>query len=138
MHVANALFASPEQSEAFFAGPGDGPFAMVSLLKFRERAEYADGSDRHLSGAEAFGRYGEAARKLIAAVGGRPRDGGAIDALLVGAVEELWESIGLVEYPSLAAFQAMLSSPEYKATEHHRKAGLAGQLGFRMKAGSGS
>jgi uncharacterized protein (DUF1330 family) len=138
MQVINALFASSEKSEAFFDGPEDGPFVMVSLLKFRERAEYADGSEPNLSGVEAFGRYGEAAQPLIAVVGGRPVGGGVITGLLVGEVEDLWDSVGMVEYPSLAAFQSMLTSPEYKAIEHHRKAGLAGQLGFRMKPGSSS
>jgi uncharacterized protein (DUF1330 family) len=39
--------------------------------------------------------------------------------------------VALVEYPSLAAMQKMLSSPEYQAIEVHRKAGLAGQLNIR-------
>ena len=37
------------------------------------------------------------------------------------------------EYPSLAAFRSMATSPEYHAIEHHRIAGLAGQLNIRTK-----
>jgi uncharacterized protein (DUF1330 family) len=51
--------------------------------------------------------------------------------MMIGEVEDQWDMIALVEYPSLAAMQKMLSSPEYKAIELHRKAGLAGQLNIR-------
>jgi uncharacterized protein (DUF1330 family) len=132
MRVANGVEVDPDRAAAFFDTPEDGPFVMVNLLKFREHAQYADGSDAHLSGAEAFMRYGEAAHKLVLAAGGRPVDGGGVTGLIVGEVEELWDSVGLVEYPSLAAFRAMISSPEYKALLHHRAAGLAGQLGMRI------
>jgi uncharacterized protein (DUF1330 family) len=132
MRVVNGLEVDPNQAARFFNAPDDGPFVMVNLLKFRERAQYADGSDAHLSGAEAFMRYGAAAHQLVLAAGGRPVDGGTVTGLIVGEVEELWDSIGLVEYPSQAAFQTMLALPEYKALLHHRAAGLAGQLGIRI------
>jgi len=106
----------------------DGSFVMVNLLKFREKAQYADGSDAHLSGKEAYARYGEAVSKLVEGLGGRIRYSGAVTGLLLGEVEELWDAVALAEYPSLAAFQAMAMSPEMHAIEHHRKAGLAGQL----------
>jgi hypothetical protein len=58
---------------------------------------------------------------------------GAVTGLLLGEVEDLWDAVGLVEYPSLAAFQAMIGSPEMQAVEHHRAAGLAGQLNIRTR-----
>jgi uncharacterized protein (DUF1330 family) len=74
---------------------------------------------------------------MIERLGGRVIYGGAATGLMLGAVEELWDSVGLVEYPSLAAFCAMVTSPEYVAISHHRTAGLAGQLNIRTKpAGS--
>lgn len=39
----------------------------------------------------------------------------------------------LVEYPSLAAFRDMIRSPEMRAIELHRVAGLAGQLNIRTR-----
>jgi uncharacterized protein (DUF1330 family) len=133
MQFTNAVFPSMEQAAAFFAGPEDGPFVMVNLLKFKPKAEYADGSDAHLTGAEAYARYGAAVLACLASVGGRSVYAGPVTGLLLGEVEELWDMVALAEYPSLAAMQQMIQSPEYQAIEHHRKAGLAGQLNIRTR-----
>jgi uncharacterized protein (DUF1330 family) len=137
MRVVNAVMPPQEQAVDFFAGPEDGPFVMVNLLKFRPRAEYADGSDAGLTGAQAYALYGAEVRKLIEALGGRLSYSGAVTGLLIGEVEELWDAVALAHYPSLAAFQTMAFSPQMQAIEHHRKAGLAGQLNIRTKPGVG-
>jgi uncharacterized protein (DUF1330 family) len=137
MQVVNQVIPPVEQAAAFFGAAEDGPFVMVNLLKFKPRAEYADGTDSHLTGAEAYARYGEAVRKLVEGLGGRVRYSGRVTGLLLGEVEELWDMVALAEYPSLAAFRAMATSPEMQAIEHHRKAGLAGQLNIRTKPGDG-
>jgi uncharacterized protein (DUF1330 family) len=137
MHVTNAVFPSGEQAQAFFGAEEDGPFVMVNLLKFKPRAEYADGADAHLTGAEAYARYGAEVSKLVEGLGGKIRYSSRVTGLLLGEVEELWDAVALAEYPSLAAFRAMAMSPEMGAIEHHRKAGLAGQLNIRTKPGAG-
>ena len=71
-------------------------------------------------------------RYSLRAADGHPNDGGAVTGLIVGEAEELYDRVGLVEYPSLAAFQAMLALPEYKAILHLRAASFAGQLGIRI------
>ena len=131
MRVENAVFPGKEQITSFFGGPENGPFVMVNLLKFKETAEYADGSDADLSGARAYARYGKAIQACLAAVDGKQIYAGPVTGLMIGEVEELWDMVALVEYPSLAAMQKMMSSPEYRAIEVHRKAGLAGQLHIR-------
>jgi uncharacterized protein (DUF1330 family) len=133
MQVTNELIPQPSVVGYFFAGPDDGPFVMVNLLKFRHRAEYADGTDAHLSGRDAYERYAAGVRPLIEALGGRVVYSGAVTGLLLGKVEELWDSVGLVEYPSLDAFRGMIASPEMRAIERHRSAGLAGQLNIRTR-----
>lgn len=137
MKVENAVFPRPEQALGFFGGSEDGPFVMVNLLKFKAKAEYADGSDADLSGTEAYARYGDEVRRLVEGLGGRVRYAGGVTGLLLGEVEELWDMVALAEYPSLAAFRAMALSPEMQAIEHHRKAGLAGQLNIRTKPSNG-
>ncbi len=137
MEVKNAVLPPMEQAMAFFGAAEDGPFVMVNLLKFKSRAEYADGSDAHLTGAEAYARYGVEVAKLVAALGGGIRYSGAVTGLMIGEVEELWDAVALAEYPSLAAFRAMAMSPEMHAIEHHRVAGLAGQLNIKTKPGFG-
>lgn len=133
MKVENAFYPKSEQMVEFFGAPEDGPFVMVNLLKFKPKAEYADGSDAQLSGADAYNRYGVEVAKLVHALGGRVRYSGKVTGLMLGAVEDLWDAVALAEYPSLAAFQQMATSPEYHAIEHHRAAGLAGQLNIRTK-----
>jgi len=131
MRVENAVFPGTEQVTSFFGGPENGPFVMLNLLKFKETAEYADGSDADLSGAKAYARYGKGIQACLAAVDGKQIYAGPVTGLMIGEVEELWDMVALVEYPSLAAMQKMMSSPEYRAIEAHRKAGLAGQLNIR-------
>lgn len=133
MHVSNAVFPPMDQAMGFFGSGEDGPFVMVNLLKFKDKAEYTDGSDAELSGAEAYARYGVAVQACLQAVGGRQIYAGSVTGLLLGEVEDLWDMVALAEYPSLAAMQQMVQSPEYQAIEHHRKAGLAGQLNIRTK-----
>ncbi len=133
MQVTNHVFPPMEQAMAFFGSGEDGAFVMVNLLKFKPKAEYDDGSDADLTGAEAYARYGAAVLACLAAVGGRQVYAGPVTGLLLGEVEELWDMVALAEYPSLAAMQAMIASPDYQAIEKHRKAGLAGQLNIRTK-----
>ncbi|RRN63653.1 DUF1330 domain-containing protein [Caulobacter sp. 602-1] len=137
MNVVNHVFPSPEQFQAFFGSAEDGPFVMVNLLKFRDKAAYEDGSEPELSGREAYNRYGVEVAKLVKALGGQIRYSGAVTGLMIGEIEEMWDAVALAEYPSLAAFQKMALSPEMHAIEHHRKAGLAGQLNIRTKPGPG-
>lgn len=133
MNVTNAVFPGPEQIAAFFGGAEDGPFVMVNLLKFKDKAEYPDGSEPELSGREAYARYGAAVRGCLEAVGGAPVFAGAVTELMLGEAEELWDMVALAQYPSRAAMMAMVQSPAYQAIEKHRIAGLAGQLNIRTK-----
>jgi uncharacterized protein (DUF1330 family) len=137
MRVVNEVMPDLQRAMAFFGDAEDGAFVMVNLLQFKSRADYADGTDSHLTGAEAYARYGEEVRKLVEGLGGRVRYSGAVTGLLLGEVEELWDAVALAEYPSLAAFREMAMSPAMQAIEHHRKAGLAGQLNIRTRPGVG-
>lgn len=134
MNVTNQVHPSPEQAQAFFAGAEDGPMCMVNLLKFKDKATYADGSEPELSGRNAYLRYGAAVGACIAAVGGKSRFSGLVSDLMIGEADELWDMVAIVEYPSRAAMLQMLQSPEYQAISKHRDAGLAGQLNIRTKA----
>ncbi|MDZ4374283.1 MAG: DUF1330 domain-containing protein [Phenylobacterium sp.] len=137
MEVVNAVQPGGEQAKEFFGGPEDGPFVMVNMLKFKPFAEYPDGSDAHITGAEAYARYTQEVRKLLASYGGRSRFSGQVTGILLGEVDELWDMIALAEYPSLAAMSEMMRCPEMQAISHHRRAGLAGQLNIRTKPNGG-
>ncbi len=133
MDVVNAVNPGPEQAAAFFGGEEEGPFVMINLLKFKPYAEYPDGLEARLTGAEAYLRYGAAVRGHIEAVGGKAGYAGPVTGLLLGEVEELWDMVALAEYPSRAAMLAMIQNPDYQEIAKHRAAGLAGQLNIRTK-----
>lgn len=134
MNVTNQVHPSPEKGKAFFSAEDDGPMCMVNLLKFKGKAEYADGSEPELSGRDAYLRYGAGVQACIAAVDGKARFSGMVTDLILGEVEELWDMVAIVEYPSRAAMLQMVQSSEYQAITKHRDAGLAGQLNIRTKA----
>lgn len=136
MKVINQVNPTSERMQEFFGGEEDGPFVMVNLLKFKEKAEYDDGRETDLSGAEAYAQYGEAVVKCLADVGGKSHYSGAVTGLMLGDVEENWDMVALAEYPSLDAMKTMIMSPEYQAISVHRIAGLAGQLNIKTKASS--
>jgi uncharacterized protein (DUF1330 family) len=119
----------------FFGAGEEGPFVMVNLLKFKAKAAYADGRDTDLSGTEAYAIYGAAVQKCIKDVGGTAGYAGAVTGLMLGEVEDNWDMVALVEYPTLEAFRNMMTSSEYQAIAVHRAAGLEGQLNIRTKSG---
>ncbi len=132
MKVANAVQPHGEQIKDFLAV--GGPVCMVNLLRFKEKAEYEDGRDPDISGGEAYGRYAAEMKKLVEASGGSFVFAADVKSLLVGEVEELWDQVGIVLYPSSKALLRIASSPEYQAIEAHRLAGLAGQLNITTRA----
>ncbi|MGI9591122.1 MAG: DUF1330 domain-containing protein [Myxococcota bacterium] len=134
MKVENRVQPSPEHVRSFLGGK-DEPVVMVNLLKFKDRASYADARETDLTGEQAYGLYAAAMRKLVEAAGGRFLFGGAVESLLLGEVEELWDVVGLVEYPTPKTLVQIASSPEYREIEAHRDAGLAGQLNIAVRSG---
>jgi uncharacterized protein (DUF1330 family) len=134
MKVENRVRPGSENVQAFLAGKEE-PVVMVNLLKFKPRAEYADGRETDLTGEEAYGLYAAEMRKLVGAAGGRFLFGGRVESLLLGEVEELWDTVGLVEYTSPRSLLTISSSPEFAEIEKHREAGLAGQLNLAVRSG---
>ena len=131
MIVTNGLRS--RHREAATADHGaDGPFLAISLLKFKERAEYPDDPTSALTGAQAYARYVDALRSPLATVGARIVYAGNVAGVDVGDVEDLWDMAAVVEYPSVAAARTLLSMPEYHAITVHRTASLAGQLALRV------
>jgi len=132
MNVENALYPTADRIAGLTVDSSGQPIVMLNLLKFREHAQYADGRASELSGREAYMLYGEKMQQLVEREGGRIVFSGAIMSLVIGAVEEMWDTAALVEYPSSAAFARIVTSPEVAAIAVHRAAGLAGQLLIRV------
>lgn len=127
MKVTNQVYPTAEQLMPL-AKEAAGPIAMVNLLKFRDKAEYADGRAADMSGREAYMCYVAEMRQIVEGAGGRFLFSGQVKGIVIGEVEEPWDAVGIAEYPSGAEFYRIATSPEVQAIGVHREAGLAGQL----------
>jgi uncharacterized protein (DUF1330 family) len=128
MKVENAVYPASENLQALARDAGPGPIAMLNLLKFRKKAVYKDGRPDDVSGFEAYQRYGLPMMQIVEREGGRTIFAGPVKGLVIGEVGELWDMAALVEYPSRADFQRIVTLPEVQAISVHREAGLEGQL----------
>ena len=132
MDVENAVYPTHANIEALMADDSGHPVVMLNLLRFRAKAVYADGRPTDLTGRQAYDLYAAPMQKIIDAGGGKLLFGGDIASLVIGDVEDLWDTCLLVEYPSAAAFAAIVTSPEVAEIAVHRAAGLDGQLLIRV------
>ena len=128
MKFENAVYPNEEQIKGFTEGDHGEPISMVNLLKFKEKAEYTDGRETDLTGAEAYAIYGQGVSKLLVELGGGIVFSGTVDRLMLGEVEELWDQVAIAQYPNRKAMLDMMMSPAYAEIAPHRDAGLAGQL----------
>ena len=133
MKVLNKLSPNDEQLNGFMEGDVETPIAMVNLLKFKEKAEYEDGRDTNLSGAEAYAVYAEKVKECLKKVGGEIIFSGGVSRLMLGEVDDLWDSVAIARYPSRKAMLKMVTDPDYLESNKHRIAGLAGQLNIEVK-----
>ena len=132
MEVTNKVVPNEEQMRGFMEPGHDGPIYMLNLLKFKAKAEYEDSRQTDLTGAEAYAIYGKEVARHLQKVGGAPMFSASVERLMLGEVEELWDSAAIAMYPSRQAMLEMISSKDYQASAVHRTAGLAGQLNIEL------
>ena len=136
MEVKNDLKPNQDQMEGFLEGDIETHIAMLNLLKFKEKAEYEDGRETNLTGKEAYGIYGNEVQEHLAKVGAETIFAGAVNRLMLGEVEDLWDTAVIARYPSRKAMLEMIMDSEYQESEKHRSAGLLGQLNIEIKEGN--
>ena len=128
MQVSNAHQPTREQWRDLQQHDSGGPIYMLNLLKFRDKAAYADGRTTTLSGEEAYAIYGRAVSRLVLEAGGKLVFSGRVEGTMVGVVEDSWDSVAIMMYPSLAVMGQITGSAAYAEIHVHRDAGLAGQI----------
>ena len=128
MKVKNKVTPNEEQINGFLENPEIGPISMVNLLKFKDKAVYEDGRDTSLTGEEAYRLYAAEVINLVQKYGGEFLFAGKVNRLMLGEVEEMWDSIAIAKYPNRKAMFEMTMDPEYQKIHVHRDAGLEGQL----------
>jgi uncharacterized protein (DUF1330 family) len=128
MKVENAVYPTAKQIEALQSDRSAKPIVMLNLLKFRAKAQYADGRKTDLTGQQAYAIYANAMQKIVEREGGKFLFAGDVKYLPVGEVETLWDLVGLVQYRCATEFAKLATSPEVAEIGVHRAAGLEGQL----------
>ena len=136
MEVKNAVMPNEDQIKEFSEQGEDKPIYMVNLLKFKDKAEYADGRDSKLTGREAYFIYATEVKEHLKKVGAEIIFGGDVSRLMLGEVEDLWDSVAIARYPSRKAMLEMMMDKDYQESEKHRSAGLLGQLNIETKEGA--
>jgi uncharacterized protein (DUF1330 family) len=127
-----------EAFAAFRANDRAGPIHMLNLLRFRDKAAYPDGRDA--TGAQAYAAYGHDSYPVFSRLGGRIAWRGSFEMILIGPNEETWDECFVAEYPSVAAFVAMLRDPVYREAVKHRQAAVLDSRLIRLapaQTGSG-
>ena len=129
MEVINEVMSSDPKRLAEMAEKGpEGPIFMINLLKFKDRAEYADGRETELTGRQAYQIYGAGVAQLITEYDGHILFMADVTFLSLGQVEDLWDEVAIAAYPDRNALLRMSTSKEWRDLSVHRAAGLAGQL----------
>lgn len=113
---------SAEQIAALTSSGIEGPIAMLNLLRFREQAIEPDSG---MTGAEAYGLYGQSVAPFLEAAGARVLSAVNCDTSVIGPSQPEWHMAIIVEYPSRDAFIGMVSDPGYQEVSVHRTAALA-------------
>ncbi len=115
----SAIRPNKAQFVELMQAPDEGPVVMLNLLKFKERTDDGQGT-----GADEYGKYGDAAVQMVEARGGKVLWMGRADQILIGDPDERWDAVALVRYPSRKDFVEMVSTPEYEKAHEHRESGL--------------
>jgi uncharacterized protein (DUF1330 family) len=112
-----AITPNRDQFVALAQAPDEGPVVMINLLKFA--------GGRGSEGSAAYGRYSDAALKMVEEQGGTLVWLGKVDQVLIGdETADEWDAAALVQYPSRKAFIEMVSTPKYQEAHTHREQGL--------------
>ena len=136
MQITAARMPTRAQLQQLLESDIEGPISMLNLLRFREQAQYEDSRETDLTGYEAYQLYGEQMIAHVESKGGRIIFYGPAHQVIIGEVENLWDVVAIVEYPSKEAFVEIASSSEVEVFAVHRLAGLENQLLIVTTAGS--
>lgn len=110
----NELQPTAEQLAATATLPADAPVVMVNLLWFKKP-----------DGLQSYLRYAQEVAPLMQGAGAIVRYAGFTHAVILGdGQHSRWDAIVVVEYPSPAAFSAMVTSDAYAQIHQYRAAAI--------------
>lgn len=105
----------------WFSDPIDKPMWALNLMKYRPIADYVDGRDLHISGADADMLYNPTGP--LAEVGGRVML--ATDVLhQISGDEITWDRVAVAYYPKRMAMMEMQQLPDFIELHAHKDAAM--------------
>ncbi|MEL6697944.1 MAG: DUF1330 domain-containing protein [Bacteroidota bacterium] len=122
--------ATQDTGKRFYQAFHDkGKVVMLNLLKFKPVANYRQfphlQPKQEISGWEAYQLYMDATIPLLEKAGSKVLFFGKSRHFLIGPEAEQWDTVILVEHPSVARFMAFAQDEDYLQTVGHRTAALA-------------
>jgi len=100
----------------------DGPVWMVNLMKYREKADYADGRSADITGREADDLY--APFGPLKAIGAEIVFVAEVDSQFLNDTPK-WDRVAIVKYPTRRSFIEMQTRKDFQELHHHKEAGMA-------------
>jgi uncharacterized protein (DUF1330 family) len=89
-----------------------------------------------LPGAEAYTAYGRESEPVFSRLEGSIVWRGAFEHMLIGPTEERWDLCFIAQYPTVAAFVAMIRDPVYREAVKRRQAGVEDSRLIRLAPGA--
>lgn len=132
--MAGHIDPTREQFRALMASEDVGLIWMLNLIRLRKKARYDDG--RESSGREAYAAYARESAPFFAKVGGRIVWSAEPRNVVIGGDKERWDVCFVAEYPSVAAFGAMVKDVGYRAIVYHRQAAVKDSKLIRLAPGA--
>lgn len=129
--------STPEAYAAMQELPIDEPIFMLNLIRFKDEADYGEGSEfssKGWTGEQAYAEYSRISSPIARRVGGKVAFAALPQLNLIGPEHEQWDVAFVVSYPNLASFLALVNDPEYAQHAFHRKAAVADSRLVRMAA----
>ena len=112
---------TPDQLLALSDDEHGGPVVMLNLVQYKADAGAGTGSGR-----DAYLRYSRGFMPLLKRCGGTVLWAGDVTGVAIGDDDaDAWDYAVLVRYPDRQAFVDTMTSPEYRAINPDRLAGLA-------------
>ena len=136
MSTAGSVDPTRAQFDAFKALPRDAPIQMLNLIRLRPLADYPPDHPDHgkgLTGLDAYRAYGRTSGPIFERLGGRQIWVGRPETVVTGPPDERWDLAFIAEYPSAAAFLAMVTDPDYREHVKHRTAAVEDSRLIRLE-----
>ncbi len=112
---------NPAQMARMMSPAEDGPFYMINLIQYREKALYPDGRETDLTGQEANNLYSPI--DILQEIGAEIVFMAQVEKMRLGDGTK-WDQVAIVRYPSRRAFVKMTQQSDFRARSIHKDAGV--------------